>query len=120
MRSSQPETGPVPAPFSTDPLPEPDQPDVVTTSDSQLFGFAQEPYTFGQIDALDEDQRQRRKIRSARREMNLLEADETHLSTMINSVLSTSRDFQTNQTIRASVIRYLTQKVACSLHPLLT
>ena len=88
-----------------------DEPIVVTSSDSRLLVNQTEPYCFEEVEALDEDQRQKRKIRSARRQVDLLEANEAHLTTMINSVLSSSRDYLTNNTVRASVVRYLTQKM---------
>lgn len=83
---------------------------IVMTNDSRLFVHG-DAYTFEDVESQDEDQRQRRRLRSARHESDLLAADEEHISNMINTVFSTSRDFLMNQTVRASVVRYLTQKM---------
>lgn len=80
------------------------------SNDSRLF-FHDEEYHFEDVDSLDEDQRQRRRLRSARNEMNLLNADEEHITTMITTVFSTARNFLNNETIRANVVQYLTQKM---------
>ncbi|XP_032776935.2 uncharacterized protein LOC116915901 [Daphnia magna] len=80
------------------------------SNDSRLF-FHDEEYHFEDVDSLDEDQRQRRRLRSARNEMNLLNADEEHITTMITTVFSTERNFLNNETIRANVVQYLTQKM---------
>lgn len=83
---------------------------IVLTNDSRLF-VRSDPYVFDSVESKDEDQRQRRRLRSARHEADLLTVDEEHISNMINTVFSTSRDFLINQTVRASVVRYITQKM---------
>ena len=80
------------------------------SNDSRLFVDG-EPYSFEDVESLDEDQRQRRRLRSARNEINLLNADHEHISTMITSVFSTARNYINNQTVRANVVRYLTSKM---------
>ena len=80
------------------------------SNDSRLFVDG-EPYSFEDVESLDEDQRQRRRLRSARNEINLLNADHEHISTMITTVFSTARNYINNQTVRANVVRYLTSKM---------
>lgn len=80
------------------------------SNDSRLFVDG-ELYHFEDVESLDEDQRQRRRLRSARNEMNLLSADHEHISTMITTVFSTARNYINNQTVRANVVRYLTSKM---------
>lgn len=78
------------------------------SNDYRHFVYDEE-YHFDDVESMDEDQRQRRRLRSAR--VNLLNADEEHISTMINTVFSTARNYITNQTVRSNVVRYLTQKM---------
>lgn len=80
------------------------------SNDSRLF-FHDEEYHFEDVESLDEDQRQRRRLRSARNEMNLLNADHEHITTMITTVFSTARNFLNNETVRANVVQYVTQKM---------
>ncbi len=44
-------------------------------------------------------------------QVNLLHVDHDHVSTMINTVFSSPRDFATSQPVRSSVVRYLTTKM---------
>ena len=83
---------------------------IVLSNDSRLF-FHDEEYYFEDVESLDEDQRQRRRLRSARNEMNLLNADHEHITTMITTVFSTARNYLTNETVRANVVQYLTHKM---------
>lgn len=69
------------------------------------------PYIFDEIEAVDEDARQRRRLMAARNRINLLDANEEFISTLVDGVFSTPRDSFTNQTARISVIRYLTDKM---------
>lgn len=78
------------------------------SNDYRQFVYDEE-YYFDDVESMDEDQRQRRRLRSAH--INLLNADEEHISTMITSVFSTARNYITNQTVRSNVVRYLTQKM---------
>lgn len=87
-------------------------PDVTMTNDSRMYAWkAETNYTFEQVEAMDEDFRSKRRIRSARNKINLLQANEEHVSMLINTVLSSGRDFLANQSARASVVRFLTQKM---------
>lgn len=76
--------------------------------DNRLFAN-NDPYLFEHVEALDEDQRQRRRLISAHKD--LLTADKDHISTMITTVFTTPRNYVTNQTVRSSVVRFLTQKM---------
>ena len=81
------------------------------SNDSRWYEHNMTMYHFEDIESIDEEARQRRRLRSARREINLLDADQLHITTMINSVFSSTRDFVSNQSIRSSVVRYLTTKM---------
>ncbi len=83
---------------------------IVLSNDSRLF-FHDEEYYFEDVESQDEDQRQRRRLRSARNEMNLLNADHEHITTMITTVFSTARNYLNNETVRANVVQYLTHKM---------
>ena len=83
---------------------------IVLSNDSRLF-YHDEEYYFEYVESLDEDQRQRRRLRSARNEMNLLNADHEHITTMITTVFSTARNYLNNETVRANVVQYLTHKM---------
>jgi MFS superfamily sulfate permease-like transporter len=83
---------------------------IVLSNDSRLF-FHDEEYFFEDVESQDEDQRQRRRLRSARNEMNLLNADHEHITTMITTVFSTARNYLNNETVRANVVQYLTHKM---------
>lgn len=78
------------------------------SNDHRLFDN-ENLYHFHDVESLDEDQRQRRRLKSAR--MSLLNANTEHISTMITTVFSTARNYITNQTVRSNVVRYLTQKM---------
>jgi hypothetical protein len=83
---------------------------IVLSNDSRLF-YHDEEYYFEDVESLDEDQRQRRRLRSARNEMNLLNADHEHITTMITTVFSTARNYLNNETVRANVVQYITHKM---------
>lgn len=85
-------------------------PHVIYSNDRRQFSqnFS---YVFEDVESVDEDQRQRRRIQSAGNQLDPLQASEEHISTLINSVMSTPRDFFFNDTVRASVVRYLTDKM---------
>ena len=85
-------------------------PHLTITNDNRQFEH-ELPYLYQHIESIEDDQRQKRRLQSARRQHNILDANEEHISTMINSVFSSSRDFVTNQTARSSVVRYLTNKM---------
>ena len=88
-------------------------PHVMMTSDSRLYGWKTEidDYMFENVEAMDEDLKSKRRLRSARNETNLLQANEEHVSMLINTVLSSGRDILANESARASVVRFLTQKM---------
>lgn len=85
-------------------------PRFIHSNDSRLFR-RNLPYVFDEIDALDEDARQRRLLLAAGNRINLLEANEEFISTLVDGVFSTPRDSFTNETSRTSVVRYITNKM---------
>lgn len=78
------------------------------SNDNRLFANDAQ-YFFEHVESLDEDQRQRRRLNSAHKD--LLTADKDHINTMITTVFTTPRNYATNQTVRSSVMRFLTQKM---------
>jgi len=69
------------------------------------------PYVFDGVESLDEDAKQRRRLLAAGNRINLLDANEEFISAMVDGVFSTPRDSSTNETVRTSVVRYLTDKM---------
>lgn len=84
---------------------------IIISNDSNWYEKSIEFYPFEGIELLEDEQRQRRRLRSASDGFHLINANVEHISTMINSVFSSSRDYISNETVRSSVVRYLTTKM---------
>ena len=80
------------------------------SNDSRQF-WRDFPYVFDGVESLDEDAKQRRRLLAAGNRINLLDANEEFISAMVDGVFSTPRDSSTNETVRTSVVRYLTDKM---------